>query len=87
MGDLKVLKLSGAVDCGLAVNPNGVRAQMEGGACDALRTALAEEITIDGGPLERGSDVRTAIPVPELPPGAAAFTEGFARGEFDAFVH
>ncbi|HEX2140608.1 MAG TPA: molybdopterin cofactor-binding domain-containing protein [Woeseiaceae bacterium] len=48
-GELSVLKLTGAVDCGLAVNPNGVRAQMEGGACDALSTALAEELTIDGG--------------------------------------
>jgi isoquinoline 1-oxidoreductase beta subunit len=48
-GVLKVLRLTGAVDCGLAVNPNGVRAQMEGGACDALSTALAEEITIEGG--------------------------------------
>jgi isoquinoline 1-oxidoreductase beta subunit len=48
-GELVVLKLTGAVDCGLAVNPNGVRAQMEGGACDALSTALGEELTIDGG--------------------------------------
>ncbi|MGH8167824.1 MAG: xanthine dehydrogenase family protein molybdopterin-binding subunit, partial [Woeseiaceae bacterium] len=48
-GDLRVLKLTGAVDCGLAVNPNGVRAQMEGGACDALSTALGEELTIEGG--------------------------------------
>src|SRR5690606_22544709 len=40
---------TGAVDCGFAVNPNGVRAQMEGGACDALSTALGEELTIDGG--------------------------------------
>ncbi|HZD51513.1 MAG TPA: molybdopterin cofactor-binding domain-containing protein [Woeseiaceae bacterium] len=48
-GELSVLKLTGAVDCGLAVNPNGVHAQMEGGACDALSTALGEEVTIDGG--------------------------------------
>jgi isoquinoline 1-oxidoreductase beta subunit len=48
-GDLRVLRLTGAVDCGLAVNPNGVRAQMEGGACDALSTALGEELTIEGG--------------------------------------
>jgi isoquinoline 1-oxidoreductase beta subunit len=48
-GRLRVLKLTGAVDCGLAVNPNGVRAQMEGGACDALSTALGQEITIAGG--------------------------------------
>lgn len=48
-GQLRVLKLTGAVDCGFAVNPNGVRSQMEGGACDALSVALAEEVTIDGG--------------------------------------
>ena len=48
-GELRVLRLTGAVDCGLAVNPNGIRAQMEGGACDALSTALGEEVTIDGG--------------------------------------
>jgi isoquinoline 1-oxidoreductase beta subunit len=48
-GALHVLRLTGAVDCGLAVNPNGVRAQMEGGACDALSTALGEELRIDGG--------------------------------------
>ncbi len=48
-GGLRVLRLTGAVDCGLAVNPNGIRAQMEGGACDALSTALGEEVTIDGG--------------------------------------
>ncbi|MEX2123604.1 MAG: molybdopterin cofactor-binding domain-containing protein [Woeseia sp.] len=48
-GSLSVLKLTGAVDCGLAVNPNGVRAQMEGGACDALSTALGEELSIEGG--------------------------------------
>ncbi|MDZ7645514.1 MAG: molybdopterin cofactor-binding domain-containing protein [Woeseiaceae bacterium] len=48
-GALRVLKLTGAVDCGLAVNPNGVRAQMEGGACDALSTALGEELSVEGG--------------------------------------
>ncbi len=48
-GELTVLALTGAVDCGLPVNPDGIRAQMEGGACDALSTALAEELTIEGG--------------------------------------
>ena len=48
-GTLEVRRLTGAVDCGLAVNPNGIRAQMEGGACDALSTALGEELTIEGG--------------------------------------
>jgi isoquinoline 1-oxidoreductase beta subunit len=48
-GGLRILRLNGAIDCGLAVNPNGVRAQMEGGACDALSTALGEELSIEGG--------------------------------------
>lgn len=48
-GLLQIKSFTGAVDCGLAVNPNGIRAQMEGGACDALSTALAEEVTIEGG--------------------------------------
>jgi isoquinoline 1-oxidoreductase subunit beta len=48
-GTLEVRRLTGAVDCGLAVNPNGIRAQMEGGACDALSTALGEELSIEGG--------------------------------------
>ncbi len=48
-GALSVLRLTGAVDCGLPVNPNGIRAQMEGGACDGLSTALGQELSIDGG--------------------------------------
>ncbi len=44
-----MLRLTGAVDCGLPVNPNGIRAQMEGGACDGLSTALGQELSIDGG--------------------------------------
>ncbi len=48
-GQLRVRRLVGAIDCGLAVNPKGVRDQMEGGACDALSTALGQELSIDGG--------------------------------------
>ncbi len=48
-GELRVRRLVGAADCGLAVNPKGVRDQMEGGACDALSTALGQELSIDGG--------------------------------------
>jgi isoquinoline 1-oxidoreductase beta subunit len=37
-----------AVDCGIAVNPDGVKAQLEGGILFGL-SALREEITLDGG--------------------------------------
>lgn len=48
-GSFRVKRLVGAIDCGLAVNPNGVRDQMEGGACDGLSTALVQELTVEGG--------------------------------------
>lgn len=38
-----------AVDCGLAVNPNIVRAQMEGGIGYGLSAALHSEVTLDEG--------------------------------------
>ncbi|MEH6776577.1 MAG: molybdopterin cofactor-binding domain-containing protein, partial [Cereibacter changlensis] len=43
-----------AVDCGVAVNPNVIRAQMEGGIGYALGTALFNEITLgEGGGVEQ----------------------------------
>lgn len=38
-----------AVDCGVAVNPKGVEAQMQGACTDGLSTALRAAITIDKG--------------------------------------
>ncbi len=37
------------VDCGVAVNPKGVEAQMQGACTDGLSTALRAAITIDAG--------------------------------------
>jgi isoquinoline 1-oxidoreductase beta subunit len=36
-------------DCGIAVNPDQVRAQMEGGAVSALTAALYGRITLERG--------------------------------------
>lgn len=47
--DFVVTRIVGAIDCGLAVNPNHVIAQMEGGALDGLSTALRLAVTVDGG--------------------------------------
>ncbi len=38
-GKVRVHKLTGAIDCGIAVNPDQVKAQMEGGAVYALTAA------------------------------------------------
>ena len=44
-----VNKLHMAIDCGVAVNPDVIRAQMEGGAGYALGAVLRNEITFDQG--------------------------------------
>jgi isoquinoline 1-oxidoreductase subunit beta len=48
-GKIKVHKLVGAIDPGFAVNPDQVKAQMEGGGIYALTALLYGEITIDRG--------------------------------------
>jgi isoquinoline 1-oxidoreductase beta subunit len=48
-GELNIEKIVAAVDCGIAVNPLGVEAQLEGGTIDGLSTALNLEITVDEG--------------------------------------
>lgn len=54
-GELRVDKVTSAVDCGIPVNRNGVHAQMEGGINDALSTALYQEITIEDGAIVQGN--------------------------------
>ena len=47
--ELKVRRLVCAVDCGRAVNPNGVRAQVESAAIYALTATVKDAITVDRG--------------------------------------
>lgn len=44
-----------AFDCGQVVNPDGVRAQLEGGITFGLSAALLSEITIGNGRVEQGN--------------------------------
>ena len=48
-GKLKVLAVDMAIDCGPQINPERIRAQMEGGAIMGLSLALASEITFERG--------------------------------------
>lgn len=48
-GTVRVHRVEGAIDCGWAVNPDSVAAQVEGGVVFALSAALHGEITIEGG--------------------------------------
>ncbi len=45
----KVERVVCAVDCGVAVNPDMIRAQMEGGIGFGLGAAMWSEVTLDGG--------------------------------------
>jgi isoquinoline 1-oxidoreductase beta subunit len=54
-GELTIEKIVAAVDCGLAVNPRGVEAQLQGGTIDGLSTALNLEITVKNGQIEQSN--------------------------------
>jgi isoquinoline 1-oxidoreductase beta subunit len=55
IGALKVERIIAVVDCGIAVNPMSVEAQMQGAAVDALSTAIKAEITIEKGAVKQST--------------------------------
>ncbi len=48
-GTIKVHRVSCAVDCGMAINPNSVEAQMQGGITHGLSAALWGEVPMKAG--------------------------------------
>jgi isoquinoline 1-oxidoreductase beta subunit len=54
-GSFRVNRVVCAVDCGVAVNPDVVRAQMEGGIGFGLSAALHGKITLNAGRVEQGN--------------------------------
>jgi isoquinoline 1-oxidoreductase beta subunit len=54
-GIVQVLRVVSAVDCGIAVNPDGVRAMTEGAINFALTAVLTGEITIKDGAVEQSN--------------------------------
>jgi len=54
-GKLKVHRVVSAVDCGVCVNPAGVRAQIEGAVAFGLTAALYGELTFKGGRVEQSN--------------------------------
>ena len=65
----KVHKIWCAVDCGVAVNPNVIRAQIEGGAGYGLGSVLFDEVTLgEGGTImERNFDTYRMLRINEMP--------------------
>jgi isoquinoline 1-oxidoreductase beta subunit len=68
-GGIRVRKVTGAVDCGRAVNPDGVRAMIEGAANFGLAATLTGEITIASGAVEQSNfDTYRTLRMPDAPP-------------------
>lgn len=54
-GTVHVIRMTSAVDCGLAVNPDGVRAMTEGGINFALTAVLTAQITVKNSAVEQSN--------------------------------
>lgn len=67
-GGFKVERVIAAVDCGLAINPDQVRAQVEGGIGFGLSAILGEEITLTAGAVDQGNfDTYTPLRIDAMP--------------------
>jgi isoquinoline 1-oxidoreductase beta subunit len=54
-GDLSIERIVAAIDCGFAVNPQAVEAQLQGGTIDGVSTALGLEITVKDGQVQQSN--------------------------------
>jgi isoquinoline 1-oxidoreductase subunit beta len=54
-GELTIDRIVAAIDCGYAVHPNAVEAQLQGGTVDGISTALGLEITVKDGQIQQSN--------------------------------
>jgi len=54
-GQLTIERIVAAIDCGFAVHPQAVEAQLQGGTIDGLSTALGLEITVKNGQIQQSN--------------------------------
>jgi len=67
-GEVRVHRMTCAVDCGIAVNPDSIRAQMEGAIVYGLTAALKGKITVAGGRIrQRNFDDYPLLRLDECP--------------------
>jgi len=78
-GEVKVKKLTVATDVGTQVNPDGIRAQVEGAALWGMSLALFEKATMKDGAIEQSNfDTYTPMRMSQVPEVALAV---IANGE------
>jgi isoquinoline 1-oxidoreductase subunit beta len=67
-GDVRVKRITCAVDCGIPVNPNTIEAQVQSAIIYGLTAALYGEITLKGGRVEQSNfDTYRALRMNEAP--------------------
>jgi isoquinoline 1-oxidoreductase beta subunit len=67
-GRPRVRRVVCAVDCGIAVSPDQVAAQMEGGVCFGLSAAMYGKITLDDGvPAQDNFDTYEVLRIDDAP--------------------
>ncbi|WP_262695824.1 xanthine dehydrogenase family protein molybdopterin-binding subunit [Kordiimonas aquimaris] len=67
--DYRVHKVTSAIDCGLAVNPLGIRAQVESGIMDGLCAAKYGKLVFEAGvPITNNFDTYQKMRIDEAPP-------------------
>jgi isoquinoline 1-oxidoreductase beta subunit len=67
-GATRVHRVVCAVDCGVAVNPDNVRAQMEGGIGFGLGAVMKSQLTLDNGKVVEGNfDGYEVLRIEEMP--------------------
>ena len=54
-GEIRLRRVVAAMDCGQVINPDSVRAQLEGGLVFGMTAALYSEITLDHGRVQQGN--------------------------------
>ncbi|MGR3623660.1 molybdopterin cofactor-binding domain-containing protein [Pseudophaeobacter sp.] len=54
-GGIQIQKVTAAVDCGIAVNPDVIKAQIEGGIGYGIGHAMRDQITLEGGAIEQSN--------------------------------
>jgi isoquinoline 1-oxidoreductase beta subunit len=79
-GRIRVHKVTCAIDCGLAVNPLGVEAQVQGSVAFGLGPVLRSAITIQGGRVQQGNfDDYEVLRLDEMPEVAVHILPSQAR--------
>jgi isoquinoline 1-oxidoreductase beta subunit len=67
-GQPRVHRVVCAVDCGIVVNPDNVRAQMEGGIGFGLGAVMKSQLTLEGGKVVEGNfDGYEVLRIDEMP--------------------